>query len=175
MFIQQGDVLRAEIHLLVMPPLVLNVRDRLGLLRGADAERSIALLPAESWTVFLAKPLGRPSFDQLNRLGDVQIRRDSDEDVGVILHSSDGDGFHPVRARDAAHVGPEVGFELWGDEAPAFLSAEYTVDEKAGMSVGHGAGIVRRARRVRASLFGKAFSRPKRDLSPLQSYPALKR
>jgi hypothetical protein len=134
---------RDELFLKCMTPMVLGLVFDVSLrvigLRDADAEGAVAFLPSEVTTFreCIMNPFGRAAFDELHRLGDGKRRWEREEEVDVILHSSDGEGFYAVVAGNAAEVGSEAGLEIVVDRFAAFFRAEDAVVERTAVGVGH--------------------------------------
>jgi hypothetical protein len=158
MFLQQRHEFLLECHLSMMFRLAFDVLNDGFHPRLAHAKRAILLLPRKL-TVFgkcFMHPFGRAALNQLQSLGDGHRGWQRKQDVNMVFHAADFNGFHLVLARNAAQKRPESLGECRSDEGTTFFGAEDAM--MVGTDVGHAA--------IQPSL---------RDLRNTELIPALKR
>ena len=106
-------------------------------LRYADAERAIFFLPTEQaqFREGFMHPFGGAALDQLHGLGDRNGRWQGKQDMDVVRHAADFNGFHAVLTGNSAEERPEPFAESGRDELGPLFGAENTM--KIGADAGH--------------------------------------
>ena len=118
-----------------------NVRNRIGLLRNANRERPVSLLPREIPRMFRIHPMRRRAFDQLHGLRQRHGRGQRQQNVNVILRAARNESFESVLAGDAADEGPKISLNLRRNQIPAILRREDAVDQSTNVAVRHGESV----------------------------------
>lgn len=104
--------------------------------RGAHAECRIAMLPRE-FVTFVIGPSRGIRFDGEDRFGERQGWRKLDEEMNVVVYSTDGMQENPMVFADARDVGPHSGLKLFRNCFATMLGAEDDVNNVLGVCVGH--------------------------------------
>src|ERR1035438_953237 len=69
-------------------------------------------------------PFGGAALDELHCFGNRERRGQRQQDVDVVHHAADFDGFHVILPSDAAQIRPEPFLESRWDQGPALLGTE---------------------------------------------------
>ena len=118
-----------------------NVRNRIGLLRNANRERPVSLLPREIARMLLIHPMRRRAFDQLHGLRQRHGRGQRQQNMNVILRAARNESLESVLAGDAADEGPKIRLNLSRNQIPAILRREYAMDKTTNVGVRHGESV----------------------------------
>jgi len=118
-----------------------NVGNGIGLLRNANRERPISLLPREIPRMLLIHPMRRRAFDQLHDFRQRNGRGQRQQNMNVILRAARNESFESVLAGDAADEGPKIRLNLRRNQIPAILRREYAMDETTNVGVRHGESV----------------------------------
>ena len=118
-----------------------NVGNGIGLLRNANRERPISLLPREIPRMLLIHPMRRRAFDQLHDFRQRNGRGQRQQNMNVILRAARNESLEFVLAGNSAEEGPKIRLNLSRNQIPAVLCGEYAMDETTNVGVGHGESV----------------------------------
>lgn len=136
MLLQNCKELRLEIALPMMFLLSSNVCERGTHLSPPNGERPVTFLPFESLcTARLVHPVRGRALDYLHCIGNRRGRRQRKQDMDVVVHPTDGQGFHIVFAGNAAHVGPQPRLDIRHNGFAAVFGGEDTMEQGATIGV----------------------------------------
>src|SRR5579859_4379874 len=110
-----------------MTRLIANISGDHWRVRDAYAECTVTFLPGEVEGLGL-HPTGRISFDEVYGMRKHHCGRQMKKNMGMVVHTVDGDGSHLLVAADAGDVGPELRLNFLRNEFAAVLGSENQVN-----------------------------------------------
>ena len=142
--LEKRDILLLEGSRAVVLPLSAHVGDHIVEYGDTDAKNGVSILPAERAVADgVVNPFGAFALDLADDFGGRVDGLEAHDDVDVIVHAADGEGFCAELAEAAAEVGMEAFLPFGEDERFAVFRGEDEVGVERGVGGTHDAGFIR--------------------------------